>query len=372
MPRYLSIDILRGLAIILMIQIHFVENLSPREEASAWLYDLSIFLGSFPAPFFTFVSGLSFALWLRRQKEQGRRDEAITLVTVRRGLFLFGIGIAFNFFLWLPEDTFNWDVLTLIGSALLLLAVARKLPAPVLALLCVMILLASPPMRVVGDYHAYWVEDDTYTYDFTMRDVLFGYLANGFFPIMPWILFPLMGFLIGDWIFRPAKQPVARLWRLALLGLLLLGLSGGLFWLGTAPPALVLRHYAEGFSEFPASTPFVLAMLGCAFLSLALLHRWVDRMGIEGNGLLFRMVRRYSAFSLTVYILHHMVILWPLWAYGAWMGHEDVTAYWRLALDTPTALLLSGGFVVICPMVLIVLEKKRTWSVEAWMRWLCD
>ena len=35
--RYLSIDVLRDLAIMLMIQVHFVENLSPRESSFGWL-----------------------------------------------------------------------------------------------------------------------------------------------------------------------------------------------------------------------------------------------------------------------------------------------------------------------------------------------
>src|SRR6476619_3858741 len=112
MQRYRSIDILRGLAIILMIQVHFVENLSSGEGSSAWLYNASTYLGAIPAPFFAFVSGLSYALWLRKQESLRRRDEEITKITLRRGLFLFGIGIAFNFFVWLPEETFNWDILT--------------------------------------------------------------------------------------------------------------------------------------------------------------------------------------------------------------------------------------------------------------------
>src|SRR5438552_595261 len=123
-----------------MIQVHFVDNLSPREPATAWLYDLSTGLGLVPAPLFTFVSGVSYCLWLRKQEAARRSDGDITKITVRRGLFLFGTGIAFNALVWLPEDTFNWDVLTLLGSSLLLLALVRNVPPGALALLCVAIL----------------------------------------------------------------------------------------------------------------------------------------------------------------------------------------------------------------------------------------
>lgn len=107
MQRYLSIDILRGVAILLMIQVHFVDNLSSREIASGWLYDFSMLFGRVPAPLFAFVSGVSYGLWVRSQESRQRRDRDITRITLRRGLFLFVIGIVFNFCIWLPEETFN-------------------------------------------------------------------------------------------------------------------------------------------------------------------------------------------------------------------------------------------------------------------------
>jgi uncharacterized membrane protein len=59
MKRFASIDVLRAIAILLMIQVHFVENLSPREASSAALYDLSEVLGMLQAPLFGFLMGLS-------------------------------------------------------------------------------------------------------------------------------------------------------------------------------------------------------------------------------------------------------------------------------------------------------------------------
>jgi uncharacterized membrane protein len=206
--RYLSIDVLRGTAILLMIQVHFVDNLSPRTEGSAWLYDLSAGLGLLPAPLFTFVAGLSYCLWVRKQESLGRRDEDITKITVRRGLFLFGTGIAFNVLVWLPEDTFNWDILTLLGTSLLVLAFARHLPPGILVLLAAVILILSPPLRATTDYADYWI-DQSYEADFTLQDVLRGFFVNAYFPVFPWLFFPLVGFSIGD-IAYPRPGPHVR------------------------------------------------------------------------------------------------------------------------------------------------------------------
>ena len=50
MKRYLSIDILRAVAILLMVQTHFVDDLSSKAASPSWLYDVSCWLGLWPAP----------------------------------------------------------------------------------------------------------------------------------------------------------------------------------------------------------------------------------------------------------------------------------------------------------------------------------
>jgi uncharacterized membrane protein len=373
MQRYLSIDILRGLAIILMIQVHFVDDLSSRELSSGWLYDASMLLGSLPAPFFTIVFGLSFGLWVRKQEFLGRQDREITIMSLRRGLFLFALGIVFNFCIWLPEDTFDWDILTLIGTSFLFLALARKLPAPVLVLICVIVILVSPMLRVVGGYPAYW-KNGYYDYDFTFRDIIFGFTANGYFPVFPWIIFPIMGFVGGDLIFQKRTSSQSRFWYLGVVGISLLALSGISVASGTTLPASIARHHADRPTEFPATTSYILAMLGFATLALVLLNRWVDQNEkIKGDGPFLVFLRRYSYFSLSVYVLHHMVILWPLWIYGVWTGHRDEpTFFWRNALSTPMAFTLAIVFIIACYFVLLLLENNKKYSLESFMRWVCE
>jgi uncharacterized membrane protein len=371
-PRYLSIDVLRGVAILLMIQVHFVDNLSPREPATAWLYDISAYLGLIPAPLFTFVSGVSYCLWLRKQEATGRSETHITKITVRRGLFLFGTGIAFNALVWLPEDTFNWDVLTLIGSALLLLAFARNVPPAALALLCVMTLGISPLLRAAADYPAYW-KDQSYSYDFTLGEVGLGFIANGYFPLFPWVIFPIVGFLVGDTLAtRPGQTTPAALrwvWAIGVIFLLLAVMS---FVSGAKVPAVIGRYYVAGFTMFPASTEYVVGTLGLCFVGLAALHRCLDRAGgkLQTRWPL-RFLQRYSAFSLTVYLLHHAVHLWPLWIYGT-MAADDPTHYWHQAMSTPAALGLTLAFIGACYGLLIVLERWGNVGFEAMLRWVCD
>lgn len=380
--RFTSIDILRSIAVLLMIQTHFVENLSARQSSCAWLYNISQCLCFVPAPLFTFASGFSFGLWVRKQRSNRIREAEITRVAVRRGLFLFGLGIAFNVFVWLPEGTFNWDILTFIGGMLVILAFARSLPSSVLTLVCLVALLLSPPLRVVADYAAYW-EEGSYEYDFTSSDVAFGFFLNGYFPLLPWIIFSLSGFVLTESISRNAMPVVTnnqshssntkiRTIAIAMMCVAGLGNLQNVF-----PDSVIVENYVNGVSMFPASTQYVIGMLGLCVLSFSVLHQYVDHrqavtVGAVPRGLLSTGIRRFSVFSLTVYILHHIVHLWPLWFYGAWKGHDDPTFYWQNAVETPVTLMLTVLCIVFLYFSLGWLERHPRYSFESLMRWLCD
>lgn len=370
MPRYHSIDVLRGLAILLMIQVHFVDNLSSRAAPFGWLYDASMLLGSLSAPLFTFLSGVSYALWMRKQEDQGVRAREVTRRTLRRGWFLFGLGLLFNFAIWLPAETFNWDILTLLGTSFLFLAVARKLPLPVLTLICVAVVVVSPPLRVVGDYGSYWDEFE-YSYDFTFRDVLFGFVANGYFPLFPWLAFPVAGFVCGELLFRSGRRTVVVQKRLVLVGLGMMALAGFGAAIESEQPQTA-RYYLSDVTEFPASTGHVLLTLGGSLMVLVLLHRGLDRTQPQSLKRFVVAMSRFSAFSLSIYVLHHMLLIWPLWLYGAGAGHDDSTVYWRLAMPTEQAFGLSVAFIVLCHFGLRVWERRPRYSLEALMRRVCD
>ena len=97
MPRYASIDLLRTVAIVLMVTVHFLENLAGVDWAPA----------GFGAPLFGFLVGVSYRLWLQAQIARGRTDGQISRSTLCRGALIFGIGFLFNVTVWLPAPTVN-------------------------------------------------------------------------------------------------------------------------------------------------------------------------------------------------------------------------------------------------------------------------
>jgi uncharacterized membrane protein len=367
--RYSSIDILRTLAIQVMVLVHFSENLSG--------YKLPI--TGFGAPLFAFLSGVSYFLWVAGQHAKGRSDEEISKVSIRRGLFVFGVGVAFNVLVWLPEETFNWDVLTFIGSALLVLNLARRMPVPLIIFSALMILLVSPALRIQADYPEYWL-NKYFEYDFTLSDILSGYFVTGYFPIFPWLAFSLSGFVTATLLFGEEEEPDQKPSstpqfprRMIIVGASMFGVS--MLALAVRPylPETIGTYLLGGWTMFPTTIEYALAMIGTSVLLLGLLHWFVDlNPRIDRRGPLLDIAKTFSQYSLTIYLLHHLVHIWPLWIYTVAIGHEDPTELWMKAMTTPMALSLGVAFLVVCFFLMRWIGPDRRFGMEAWMRWLCD
>ncbi len=358
--RYSSIDILRTLAIVVMVLVHFAENLS----------GIHLPITGFGAPLFAFLSGLSYLLWVRGLETKGVSDEEISKSSIRRGLFVFGAGFAFNVFAWLPEDTFNWDVLTFIGTALLLLNGLRRLPLPIPILIAVLSVLISPLLRDLADYPAYWV-NGYFECEWTLSEILIGFLATGYFPIFPWIAYSIAGLVTGTLMYRGEAEANAS--RVpVILGAVFMLFAGALLFVRESLPIPLAQHFLGGWHMFPASIEYVVATIGLALFSFGIVHQLVDRIpGTAKNQTWLDIAKTFSRYSLTIYVLHHLVHLWPLWIYGVMSG-EDPTYYWKQAMPLSYSLALGVLFLVVCYFALRKIGPDRRLGIEGWMRWLCD
>jgi uncharacterized membrane protein len=286
-------------------------------------------------------------------------------------LFLIGLGFAFNVLVWLPEDVFNWDILTLIGLGLLVLNVARWMPDRVVVLAAVLVLAVSPEMRVTADYPAFW-QGGYFDYDFTLADVLLGWLVVGYFPVFPWLAFPLLGHTLAARLFgdQTDEQGDGRSRDVAASGVAGVAVALALIVLWPTLPAAITGGAARGWTMFPASTAYCLGTLGTVTLAAAALHQLLDRGGQPWEWLL-TWATPLSRHALSMYLLHHAVHVWPLWAWGAATTGET-TALWQVAMPPAASLALAAGFLVVAAWVFRWIDQRRMPSAESLMRWVCD
>lgn len=126
--RLAYIDWLRGLACVLMFQTHCYDAWlggSARDSKVAMWSHLG---GTFPAPLFLFLSGISVALITDKMLQKGIAPGQIGRKVVTRGAQILGLGFLFRLqeyaisWGWAPwTDLFRVDVLNVIGVSIMLM-----------------------------------------------------------------------------------------------------------------------------------------------------------------------------------------------------------------------------------------------------------
>lgn len=185
--RFWEVDVLRGIAIIMMVSYHIYID--------AYFLDL-IEIPYFSAPYigglFLFLVGVSLTLSYNRVKDQFTQKQLI-LKYVRRGLFIFSIGLLITVVTWfvIGRGFIVFGVLHCIGlSIVFAYPFLRENYLPlILGLLLV-------PIGLLLRF---------FSWDFPWL-VWLGFIPKGFFtydyfPLLPWFGVILIGISIGNLIY---------------------------------------------------------------------------------------------------------------------------------------------------------------------------
>lgn len=359
--RFDSIDILRTVAIIGMIQVHFTTILSTYyDSSSSLLLNISDLVGAFPAPLFTFLVGISLFISVKRQEKSGLLPGAISDRNLRRGMALFFLGLLFATLIWTPSAVFGWDILTLIGASLLIVFPLRKLNNGILTAVSLIIVAVSPLFRIWFDYPSYWNRWGDYVTSSDLKGVLLGFVANGYFPLLPWLIFPLCGYIVGRACFRGELPRLPK--SLLPLGAGLVILSTGLLLVESAidSNANLVSFYISPFTFYPASTTFLAMALGIILILFVLSFRFFDLQAEKPlNSWFLTFSRRFSRYALTAYVMHHAVMVWPILLAANYTGRPDHWYYYGDVVPAAYALALSLLFILLFYGLIVLWDKHE-------------
>ena len=128
--RLAYIDWLRGLACVLMFQTHCYDAWLGGAARNSTFFMWSQLGGTFPAPLFLFLAGVSFAIITDKLLQKGLSAGQVAKTTIRRGAEIFALGLLFRiqeFVIslgWAPwSDLFRLDILNTIGMSMMLMGV---------------------------------------------------------------------------------------------------------------------------------------------------------------------------------------------------------------------------------------------------------
>ncbi|HLZ41366.1 MAG TPA: heparan-alpha-glucosaminide N-acetyltransferase domain-containing protein [Candidatus Sulfotelmatobacter sp.] len=124
------IDWMRGLACLLMFQTHCYDSWLGGAARQSRFFMRSQLLGTFPAPLFLFLAGISFALVTEKLLLKNLPPGQIARTTISRGAEIFGFGLLFRLqeyviaWGWAPKsDLFRVDILNTIGVSMMLMGI---------------------------------------------------------------------------------------------------------------------------------------------------------------------------------------------------------------------------------------------------------
>lgn len=317
-PRVQAIDVVRGLAMVVMALDHTREFWSPTPvraedvaQASVLLF-LTRWATYFCAPTFVFLSGAS--IYLYQQKQPNRAVVSRFLLT--RGLWLVALEV------FVIAWVLHWDyhlillqVIWVIGWSMVALAGLIWLPRWLLAALALAILAGHnllPPVQPVtaATLGGALLHNSPFVYALPapLPPLLVAY------SIGPWLGVMLAGYLLGPWLRLPLPERNRRL-RWAGAGLLLLFVAlRATNWYGDPSPwsgqARGLAYSVLSFvnvTKYPPSLLFDCLTLGVALLLLSVAENATSRPA--------HWLRTYGQVPFFYYLLHLALISGGAWCW---------------------------------------------------------
>ncbi|MCA8989786.1 MAG: hypothetical protein KDA78_19210, partial [Planctomycetaceae bacterium] len=136
-------------------------------------------------------------------------------------------------------------------------------------------------------------------------------------------------------------------------------------------PEVLSTHFIEKYTMFPPTIPYVLGTLGWAMMLLAAGHHFLDGRNWSAASWTISTPMLFSRYAFTIYVLHHVVHLWPLWVYAVSHGQEP-TYYWRQAMSLVPSLVLAVIYLVASYFLILWMQRRHVMGIEDSMRWICD
>ncbi len=295
--RITSIDALRGIAVILMVQQHL----------GYWFWDvhgatLSLVakhpimmtfsgMGGMAAPLFLVLAGVGMALYFNKEVHDNKG-------IVFRGFLILLLGYVLNIctpkWFTLP----SWYVLHMIGFSVVVSPLLKKCNDTVLLMIFTIALMMAVTLQTI--FNTPMVISNQFM---TNASKPYGYFrlifVDGFFPIFPWISFFIAGFLAGRWFIQN------NLKKIFLFAALLTAIALLLSILYIIPVPFTRLLYIKRFFRFspmfyPAHTPISLLLISGSVILFYIFAKFKEKLSFSEKNFLVVLGR----ISLTLLIFH--------------------------------------------------------------------
>jgi uncharacterized membrane protein len=329
------LDLLRGVAVLVMIEAHTMDSWTRVDERGRAAYDWALFVGGFGAPSFLFLAGLTLTLAAGARLDRGVGAVEAARLARRRGWQIVGLAFLFRLYsLLVSGGTFakliKVDILNIMGLAMLGAAVVWQLGSSKLTRGLLLLSTAAAIVLVTPLVHAA-------SWPGVLPNPVEWYLRpppgrTDTFMIFPWAGFLFAGAALGVWLQAASSRGAGReLNRPLLIAGPAIAFAGlGASYLPAIYPTVDFWHTSPTF--FVIRLGILLTAMPASYWCAARVpaSSWLHRMG---------------AASLFVYWIHVEIVY----------GLLTVAIHRRLTFEQ--ALLATAVFSAL--MVVLVALKDR-------------
>jgi len=320
--RIASIDIMRGIVILLMMMDHVRERFYMHvrtgdpiaDTIDADLY-FTRYLTHFCAPVFIFLAGLSAWLYAHPGKNVYRSPSEFLF---KRGVVIILIELILYYLVWadsFPSFLFL-QVLWAIGLCMIALSVACRLNYWLIGALGFLIVIGHNALAPIefqpGEFgYVLW----TILHDPNELGQIGGLTVKVSYPALPWFGVILLGYFAGP-LYAQTMKTLER--RKALIGMgvgclavLLCIRTFNIYGetLAWSVQETILKTVMSflNFTKYPPSLDYLLVTLGIGFLILA----WLESSRKKSN--ILDAIQTFGSIPMFIYVLHLYVLLGAYW-----------------------------------------------------------
>ncbi len=297
--RIEAVDWLRGLAVVLMIETHLYDAWCSPAAKMTSAYAWTRFLGGIPSRLFLLIVGVAMAI--RYEGQMAKRVDHATMVrtAAKRGAEVLVLAYLFRlqeYFLggcWDWRDLFRVDILNCIGASMIatafISAPRRGRPQIAVTLAAAAVCVALGP--IVGPAHfPHFLPKPLTSY-------LGGQRPMAWFPLLPWLAWPLVGVALGHYWVRMSRDVRGQAIAFLTTGVVGLAMTYAVILVRRHNPYII--HYPSDLVQQmgPGTFFYRLGYMGPLALAGYLSTRIFARFS-------FSMMRQFGQTSLLVYWVH--------------------------------------------------------------------
>ena len=346
--RLSFVDLMRGMAMLVMIEVHVVNSMMDTALRSTNWFQLVNFINGMVAPSFIFISGFAFMLAAQVKLEAFRQFKYDFWKQLGRIMLLWFTGymlhIPFLSITKCRENTtwvhwikfFSVDVLQCIALGLMVIFILRLVIKNDRVFIITVALLGL--LTVIPAPYIYTIEFIRY-----MPFYLAAYLTPTYFtmfPVFPWFGFMAAGVLSARAFMKFSESGAEAVYmrRLFIAGILLAAIS--------MPLMVYLKDYAGLITDVKPSILFFLVRLGLLFVILSACYRYCGWRGEPSAVILYP-----SRESLAVYFMHLQVLHRKILP----GGKSLITMY-------PNVLGFGTCILITIAIIALMLPMARVWN----------